>query len=71
MHEREKGERKRDDSMEREERRENLSGRREESLLRSKVNKHSKFFIKTLIAIEYIESYIQNLEAPRTNDLVI
>ena len=57
--------------METEERREKCGERREESLLESKVNKPSKFLIKTLIVVEYIESYIQNLEAPRTNDLVM
>ena len=37
----------------------------------SKVDKPSKFFIKTLNAVEYIESYFQNIEAPRTDDSII
>ena len=37
----------------------------------SKVDKPSKFFIKKSIAAEYIESNIQNIEAPRTDDLTI
>ena len=41
------------------------------SLLCSKVDKPFNFFIKTSNAMEFIESDIQNIEVPRTYDLVI
>ena len=41
------------------------------TLMGSKVHKPSKFFIKTLNATEYIESDVQNNEAPRTSDHII
>ena len=42
------------------------------TLLGSEADKPSKIFcIKTLNAAEYIESDIQNIEAPRTDDPII
>ena len=41
------------------------------SLLGSKVDKLSNIFIKTSNAMEYIESDIQNIEAPRVDDPII
>ena len=40
-------------------------------MLGSEVDKPSKIFIKTSNATEYIELYIQNIEAPRTDDTII
>ena len=42
-----------------------------QKLLGFEVDKPSKFSIKTLSAMEYIESDIQNIEAPRTDDHII
>ena len=40
-------------------------------LLGSKVNKPSKILIKTSNVVEYLESNIQNIEAPRIDDPII
>ena len=40
-------------------------------VLGSKVDKPSEFLIKTLNAAEYIESDIQNIEAPRIDNPII
>ena len=40
-------------------------------MLGSKADKLSKFLIKTSNAAKFIESDIQNLETPRTDDLII
>ena len=40
-------------------------------LLGSEVNKLSKIYIKTSNTAEYIESDVQNIKAPRTNDPTI
>ena len=40
-------------------------------VLGSEVDKLSKILIKNLNVGEYIESYIQNIEALRTNDPII
>ena len=41
------------------------------TLLGSKADKTSKIFIKILNIAEYIESNVQNIEAPRTDDPII
>ena len=40
-------------------------------MLGSEVDKPSKILIKTLNAAKYIESDIQNIEAPKTDDPII
>ena len=40
-------------------------------VLGSEVDKPSKILIKTLNALEYIKSDIQNIEEPRIDDLII
>ena len=40
-------------------------------VLGSEVDKPSKNFIKTLNALEYLESDIQNIEAPKIDDLIL
>ena len=40
-------------------------------MLGSEVNKPSKFLIKTSNTTKYIESDVQNIEVPRTNDPII
>ena len=40
-------------------------------MMGSKVDKLSKILIKTSNATKYVESYVQNIEAPRTNDPIV
>ena len=40
-------------------------------VLGSQVNKPSQILMKTSNVMEYIESYIQNIEAPRTYDPIV